>query len=393
MKTKHNINLMALLMLSSITLFYSCSGNNASPDQGGSGITSNDEAIQNIPSPDPSSMDYSLVSPESSESVSRGLTRQGAPGPEEVGCLVDALYTTGTQFARQIERMMLCKARGAFALASEGSVDLTLNESGEVYLRFLAIAGEDNEIEPDEDDISRVTEDDMSIIAKITHTPGEGLGTYRLYACENDRQIGYAVFTVEDDTYSGQAILREGEMGECAQAVYTRNTASITNADFEGNITLNFNSTTEQGILALSADGATQSNTLQGKHLLTNENVVGVALGFWEATQGCGRGSFGDETTGDVAFSISVASDGGKTYSDYDGDSAVLCANLPSEPSLSSCQEFSEVAEAEWDCDVTGKTVVEFSNASELEDAGGERCRDLADAFENAESNPDACFE
>lgn len=105
-------------------------------------------------------------------------------------------------------------------------------------------------------------------------------------------------------------------------------------------MTLNFDHETEQGILALAADGATQSNTLQGKR--SASEGTGVALGYWEATHGCGNGRHNDETTGDIAFSIAASSDGSKTYSDYDGDSAAVCANLPSEPSIADCPEFSE---------------------------------------------------
>ena len=117
-----------------------------------------------------------------------------------------------------------------------------------------------------------------------------------------------------------------------------------------------------------------------------------MALGYWETTQGCGMANFGSETTGEVPFAISVASDGTKTYSDFSGDGDALCANLPDEPVIADCPEFADVSGAEWDCDVTGKTVVEFSSASALENAGGERCQEMGDAFDNSEPNPDSCF-
>src|SRR3990167_117636 len=63
---------------------------NETEDVGGTSITSNDEAIQNIPSPDPSSMDYSLVSADGSLSSIGVVTRQGAPGAGEGVCLIDS---------------------------------------------------------------------------------------------------------------------------------------------------------------------------------------------------------------------------------------------------------------------------------------------------------------
>lgn len=381
-----------------VFVFFACGkSNNASEtvDVGGTSITSNDEAIQNIPSPDPSSMDYSLVSGDTSLSPRGVLKQEGPPGAEEVGCLIDTLYTVGTQFARRIERIFLCKARGAFVLASQGEASVSLGQDGEVYLQFDSLDDEGNGDGEDETSeaigsaAARQADEGSGMIAKIKHTVGTGLGTFQLYLCNDDRQIGYATFEISDDTYSGRAILRREE-GECAEAVYDRNLAAITSDDFQGNVTLNFDHETERGILALSASGETESNTLQGRRQADDGD--GMALGYWEATQGCGMAGHETETTGEVPFSISVASDGTKTYSDFSGDGDELCANLPSEPVLGDCPEFADVTGAEWDCDVTGKTVVEFSSASGLEDAGGERCREMQDAFENAEPNPDSCF-
>jgi len=347
-------------------------------------LVDNNDVIENTPSPDPSSMDYAVSAASSSISaLVKGRPAYQMPGATEVGCMTDALNTLGVQAVRQLERMSVCKVRGLWALAeTNDSLDLSLEDGGEVYVQ----------LNPTENGFSSSTQ-----LLKVVHVAGDGFGTIRAYQCsqsegsEDFSQIGFlamSVDTSDNNKYTVNTVFRR-TADECVQAQTTRTVGlELTDVNFEGITTLNFDDSGGQGTLILSADGARDLNVLQGKHL--RDSTTAFALADWDTDSGCANATNGSQSTGEIPFSLSTAADGSKTYSS--NDSVSDCDALPTEPDLGTCPEFAAIEDGAWDCDTTGQTVVELFDASDLEDAGGERCQEMTDAF-SEDVNPDDCFE
>lgn len=352
-------------------------------------LESNDDVIANTPSPDPSSMDYAVATANGSISalVKGSPAYQSAPGAEEVGCMTDTLYSAGVRVVRQLERMFLCKVRGIYTLAETSDLGVTVADNSTIYAELASMGGEDF--------------GGGSQLIKVVHETGTGFGTIRAYQCsESDSgfsQIGFLEMSVDTDTnnrYTVDSVFRQ-EASEfssemCVRAQWTKNVGlELDDADFDGRTTLQFDDTSGAGKLILAADGATQANTLQGKHLA--DSTTSVALATWDADSGCASGQSGSNSSGEVPFALSTDSTGAKTYSS--SSDTADCSNLPDEPDIDTCPEFSAITNGSWDCDVTGQTVIDLSiSSSELEDAGGDRCTTLTDAFANEEGNPGECF-
>lgn len=352
-------------------------------------LESNDDVIANTPSPDPSSMDYAVATANGSISalVKGGPAYQSMPGAEEVGCMTDTLYSAGVRIVRQLERMFLCKVRGIYALAETSDLGITVADGSTIYAELASIGGEEF--------------GGGSQLIKVVHGAGDGFGTIRAYQCsESDgsfSQIGFLEMSVDADNnnrYTVDSVFKQGASefsGEmCVRAQWARNVGlELDDANFDGTTTLQFEETSGSGKLMLAADGATQSNTLQGKHLAGS--TTSVALAVWDTDSGCASGQSGSNSSGEIPFALSTAATGAKTYSS--SSDTADCSNLPDEPDTGTCPEFSAITNGSWDCDVTGQTVIDLSiNSSELEDAGGEQCQTLTDAFADEERTPGDCF-
>lgn len=368
-----------------------------SPEETGSTIDSNEEALASIPSTDPSQMDYALA--ESSEAAGLALKSEAGLTAQQMGCLCDTLYETAAETSRAGEDRFLCSVKGLFHLALEDKLEASLPESGELYVQISGDGGEreserretEDYYNPENEDAEARSTDHSDVkTIKIKHVPSAGLGTYHIYLCEGGRQFGYASYSVEDDLFTGEVLLHSrGTASRVSSEIGNR---VLTDPAFRGHVEMLISEPHLLAVLSLTADGATRANSLSGRRV-TMTDIEGeiqeeekTISCHWGAGLGCG--SFNASQT--IPFAISAGSGGDKTYAATDDEA--LCGGLPGVPEVAegTVAEFNEIQI--WDCLIPdGKTPIAVSTPQSLREAGGEGCLETEDR-EYRDSDPNSCF-
>lgn len=363
------------LLIFSLMVLGACSGTDtetgeeaedtADDDSGGSGeIDTNEEALANIPNPDPTTMDYALQTDQSgslSAVVSKAQQGQGAPGAESAGCLCDALDAVAIQMFRRIHQNFSCMIIRAMA-----DEEASLEAGGTLY---ITVEGE-------------------GISIKVTHTPeeaGEGLGTFTTFMYGDAEQRAFARFSFSDNTYEGTVKFLDEV---AAELVYSISAADLTDESFMGDVSATIDNEMGNASIELTARGATRINTLTGRNEVDGAPAGAVSC-QWNASLGCALLS-GEGGEAEVSFAVSAASDGGKAYSDTDDDS--LCnEGLPTTPS--SVPAVSGFGEGEtWDGVIPADaTVLTFNTQTEVTTIPV-GCQERGDAWDEAQPDPDSCF-
>lgn len=217
----------------------------------------------------------------------------------------------------------------------------------------------------------------ITILAKISHTKGAGLGTFSIQQCVNGgSQSGYASYTVENDTYTGTVYYRESGGSNDMDILSTVKAKDITDDGFSGDVDINFGGTAR---LITSASGSTEINTLKG----TKDSTALYCA--WDSNDGCAIIS-GNSAVG---FNISVnSSTKAKTYS------ASSDVSKCSSPSYTTVRSVATLSSAQtWNCSLpSGAAWIDVSKtAPEVEDAGGSQCKSASDSWENSSTDPSAC--